>query len=308
MLEQLLFLQDGRVDQLNRTLGILSVLTAASLYGFVNTIVKLAYADGFTFAELTISQYVYGTLGLLVLIVATRSFGKISFRDYAKLLAVGGIGLGGTSLALYTSLAHVPTSVSLVMLFQFTWIGLLIEKFVFKRKIRRNEWLAVVIVLAGTLLVLQITSVDSGVINAPGVLYGFLAAIFYSVFLIGASVLPQTIPQFYKNGLMVSGTLVLLLIGFSVTTPMSGINPFGSVLKWGLMLGILAQLLPPVLFTYGAPKIGGTLTSILSSVELPVGIIASNLILGEKVVLVQWIGMLLILAGIVVSQMRQREG
>ena len=292
---------------MNRTLGIVSVLTAASLYGFVNTIVKLAYADGFTFAELTISQYVYGSLGLLVLILATRSFGKISLRDYGKLLAVGGIGLGGTSLALYASLAHVPTSVSLVMLFQFTWIGLLIEKFVFKRKIHRNEWIAVAIVLVGTLLVLQVTSVESGVINAPGVLYGFLAAIFYSIFLIGASVLPETIPQFYKNGLMVSGTLVLLLIGFSVTIPMSGINPFGSVLKWGLMLGILAQLLPPVLFTYGAPKIGGALTSILSSVELPVGIIASNLILGERVVLVQWIGMLMILVGIVVSQVRKRE-
>lgn len=292
---------------MNRTLGILSVLLAASLYGFVNTIVKLAYADGFEFPELTISQYVYGTIGLIILILATRSFGKVTLRDYLKLLAVGGFGLGGTSLALYKSLAYVPTSVSLVMLFQFTWIGLLIEMFVLKRKIHRNEWLAVGIVLAGTLLVLRITGIDSGTINAPGLIFGFIAAICYSIFLIGASVLPETIPQFYKNGLMVSGTLVLLFVGFAVTTPIAEINPFGAVLKWGLLLGILAQLLPPVLFTYGAPKIGGTLTSILSSVELPVGIIASNLILGEQVVLVQWIGMLLILAGIVVSQVRQGE-
>ncbi|RDU37756.1 EamA/RhaT family transporter [Neobacillus piezotolerans] len=292
---------------MNRTLGIVSVLLAASLYGFVNTIVKLAYADGFEFPELTISQYVYGTIGLIILILATRSFGRVTLRDYLKLLAVGGFGLGGTSLALYKSLAYVPTSVSLVMLFQFTWIGLLIEMLVLKRKIHRNEWLAVGIILAGTLLVLQITGIDSETINAPGLIFGFIAAICYSIFLIGASMLPETIPQFYKNGLMVSGTLVLLFIGFAVTTPIVEINPFGAVLKWGLLLGILAQLLPPVLFTYGAPKIGGTLTSILSSVELPVGIIASNLILGEQVVLVQWIGMLLILAGIVVSQVRQGE-
>ncbi|WP_409272029.1 DMT family transporter [Neobacillus sp. SCS-31] len=292
---------------MNRTLGILSVLLASSIYGFVNTIVKLAYADGFEFPELTISQYVYGTIGLIILILVTRSFGRVTVRDYLKLLAVGGIGLGGTSLALYKSLAFVPTSVSLVMLFQFTWIGLLIEMLVFKRKIHRNEWLAVAIVLTGTLLVLRITGIDSGAFNAPGLIFGFIAAMCYSIFLVGASVLPETIPQFYKNGLMVSGTLVLMFIGFAVTTPLAEINPFGAVLKWGLLLGILAQLLPPVLFTYGAPKIGGTLTSILSSVELPIGIIASNLILGEQVVLVQWIGMLLILTGIVVSQVRHGE-
>jgi drug/metabolite transporter (DMT)-like permease len=288
---------------LKKGIGILSVLLAASLYGVVNTIVKLAYADQFQYAELTVSQYVYGSLGLLVLVLATRTFSKVSLKDFSKLLAVGAIGLGGTSLALYASLAYVPTSVSLVMLFQFTWIGLLIERFVFKRKIRRNELLAVAIILVGTLFVLRVTSIDAGTLNTAGLVYGFVAAVCYSVFLTGASVLPASIPEFYKNFLMIGGTTVLLLIGFSTTTPPADMNPFGDVLGWGILLGLLAQIIPPVLFTYGAPKIGGTLTSILSSVELPVGIILSYLIVGEEVVLVQWFGMLLILTGIVVSQL-----
>ncbi|ALC88994.1 hypothetical protein AM500_03665 [Bacillus sp. FJAT-18017] len=292
---------------MKKSIGILSVLIAASLYGFVNTIVKLAYAADFQYAELTVSQYVYGSLGLLVLVLVTKSFSKVSLKDFGKLLVVGGVGLGGTSLALYASLAYVPTSISLVMLFQFTWIGLVIERFVFKRKIGHNQWLAVALVLAGTLFVLQITTIDAGSVNMAGVLYGFLAAICYSVFLIGASVLPASIPNFYKTFLMVAGTMVLLLVGFAAVTPPAEMNPFGDVMGWGILLGLLAQAIPPVLFTYGAPKIGGTLTSILSAFELPVGIIASYLIVGEQVVLAQWVGMLLILAGIVVSQLGTSE-
>ena len=47
--------------------GVFLVGLGATSYGMLATFVKLAYAEGFTNVEVTISQFVYGLLGLLVI-------------------------------------------------------------------------------------------------------------------------------------------------------------------------------------------------------------------------------------------------
>jgi drug/metabolite transporter (DMT)-like permease len=63
-------------------------------------------------------------------------------------------------------------------------------------------------------------------------------------------------------------------------------------------------VVPTVAFNIGIPKIGSTLAAMLGSMELPVGVVAAFLILGEPVLPVQWLGMILILAGILLSEKR----
>jgi drug/metabolite transporter (DMT)-like permease len=44
----------------------------------------------------------------------------------------------------------------------------------------------------------------------------------------------------------------------------------------------------------------------LGSIELPVATVAAFLIIGEPILLVQWLGMILILAGILLSEKRSK--
>ena len=45
--------------------GVFLVALGATSYGMLATFVKLAYKDGYTTAEVTSSQFIYGILGVL---------------------------------------------------------------------------------------------------------------------------------------------------------------------------------------------------------------------------------------------------
>ena len=65
----------------------------------------------------------------------------------------------------------------------------------------------------------------------------------------------------------------------------------------GLALGLFGIVLPIILFSIAAPKVGGALTSILSATELPVAIIVSVLVLNETLTILQAVGILFVLIG-----------
>lgn len=75
---------------------------------------------------------------------------------------------------------------------------------------------------------------------------------------------------------------------------------------WAVVLGLFGMVLPPYLFAKGAPKLNTGLTAILGSVELPVVLICSSLLLQESSDAAQWIGVALILGGIVISEWYSR--
>jgi drug/metabolite transporter (DMT)-like permease len=285
----------------------LAILVAASLYGVLNAVVKLAYQAGLSFEQVTYSQYIYGALGLLLVVLVTRSFRKLTAKAAIRLCLIGVLGLGGTSLFLYASLNRIPASMALVLLFQFTWISLVIEKWFLKKDITFKQVAAAVIILLGTLCVLHLQSLNLSGKTFIGMAFGFGAAICYSIFLIGSSVLPKEIPPFYQSFIMVFVNVIFLSLFFSPSMGGGSLNPFSGIWKWGILLGAMGQFFPPLLITYGAPIVGGTMTSILGSVELPVGVLFSGLFLGEPITALQWFGIVLILAGILLTQIPMKK-
>ena len=68
--------------------------------------------------------------------------------------------------------------------------------------------------------------------------------------------------------------------------------------KYGILIGILGCAIPSFFFAIGTPKISAGAATILSSSELPAGIICSVLILAEAVTPLQWAGVVLLFFGI----------
>jgi drug/metabolite transporter (DMT)-like permease len=76
-----------------------------------------------------------------------------------------------------------------------------------------------------------------------------------------------------------------------------------SLFKWGIILAVFGTFIPPLCFSTGIPKIGLTLSSILSSVELPVAVMMSSLILHEEVNLMRWLGVTIILSALILPNL-----
>lgn len=99
------------------------VLLGACSYGVVGSIAKQAYQAGFTAPQLVGTQQLLAAPGLwaMALLFAKR---RPSLRE-ALLLLLAGTTTGVSGLRYYGSLQYLEASISLVMLFQFTWMGIL---------------------------------------------------------------------------------------------------------------------------------------------------------------------------------------
>lgn len=277
------------------------VFLGGCCYGILSTFVKLAYTAGFSVAEVTGAQYLFGTLITWGLILFTKKY-KITRIQAIKLL-LSGIPFGLTGIFYYQSLQTLNASLAIILLFQFVWIGTLFEKIIYKRNPTMEKVVSILILLGGSLLAGGITLDGGGNISGQGIGWGLLSAFTFATFIFLSGSVGKQTPPLLKSGLLSTGGLIVVFLVFPpiylVDLPtLIGVAPYG------LLLGLFGAVLPPLLYSIGMPRIGPGLGTILTASELPVAVSMSALVLGEPVSVSRWIGVGLILGGIAFSNVK----
>ncbi|MCD5325070.1 MULTISPECIES: EamA family transporter [Pontibacillus] len=285
----------------------LAVFIGSCSYGVLSTIVKLAYQAGAKTSVVTVGQFLIGWFILFVCYFFSRRKEKISYQDKGKLM-LAGIPTGLVGVFYYLALVKVEASLGIILLFQFVWIGIVLDYLFFKRTPDKGKAMSVMILFVGTLMASGI--IHGGLIGADliGIVYGLLAAVSFSLFIFtNASILPA-LPPVQRSYYMVTGsTLAVLVIFLPSLMNLNGGDSLLSLGTYGIMLGLFGVVIPPFLFAYGMPKIGATLGSILGSAELPVAVGLSMFVLGERVTVIQWIGVVIIFIGIIFPNLYKRR-
>lgn len=299
---------------MNPTLkGILFVAFGASSYGMLATFVKIAYDQGFTTAEVTTSQYVFAILCLLFLNAVTKKSQSIASSTDLKKLILSGTSMGFTSVLYYLSVKYVNASIAVVLLMQSVWIGVFVEAYLNKQKPSKAKIIAVLFVLFGTALATNILD-NELVFNFKGYLFGFLAAISFSMTLYSTNSVAKHLHAYKRSLFMLFGggiivlTFTLLtqilptyfqihLIGSEFITIKN--FDFSILYTWGILLSLFGTVLPPILLNKGFPLVGVGLGSIVSALELPVSVTFAFFLLKEQVLGIQWLGILIILAAVI---------
>src|SRR6201986_3167526 len=97
--------------------GSLFVALGACCYGMLGSFVKMAYRDGFTTAEVVLSQFSLGLAGLFVLTLFRKQRNtEVQLKPRAKSkirLVAAGTSLGLTSIFYYMAVRIVPVSVGI---------------------------------------------------------------------------------------------------------------------------------------------------------------------------------------------------
>ncbi|MBE3593576.1 MAG: DMT family transporter [Candidatus Carbobacillus altaicus] len=305
---------------MQKFLPYLAVFLGASLYGTLSPVVKAAYDASLTFSEVTFGQF--WSAGLLLLIfyplwarrfTESRKVGRehnvrFDVKTILFLVALGVFGLSGVSLFYYGALVSLPASLSLVLLFQFVWMGVLAERLFFRVPITKMRALAMLTVFAGDLLAMKVWAIELKGATLEGLLFGLMAAVSYTFFLVGSAKIPETYPTYWRTLVMVLAGTVSTGLVLWVLFPGERLIPHDSHhLFYIFWLGLLGQVLPPLLFAWGAPRAGGMATTLISSVELPVGLILAVFWLKEELLGWQWLGIVLILTGIVLAVRSQER-
>lgn len=284
--------------------GVLLVALGATSYGMLATFVKLAYKDGFTTAEITSSQFIYGILGLLLINLFQKIFKKEKTKTATSKnifqLMIAGTSLGMTSVFYYLCVRYIDVSIAIVLLMQTVWMGVLLEWFLDKKLPSKQKIISVIIVLLGTFLATKLYEFNLK-LEWKGVFWGILAAASFTTTMFTANKVAIEISSAQRSLYMLFGGSVIVFI-FSAFTQVGALN-IDIFKNYGLFLAFFGTIIPPILLNAGFPKTGLGLGSIVASLELPVSVLMAFLILNEKVVFWQWCGILLIIFAVIIMNL-----
>jgi len=276
------------------------VLLGACSYGVLSSILKVGFSNGYTFPQLLGGQYVFGWFGLLILVLTFSRY-KVSLKNIVSLLAVG-TTMSLTSIFYGFSVKELPASIAIVLLFQFTWMGVLIEAIINKSFPSREKVLSIIILFVGTMLAGGVFEGLGQQLSLKGILFGLLAAITFSFYIFASGRVSTEVPIYSKSFLMTTSATLFVCIMFPPTYLMDGTLQ-ARLWKYALILGFFGVVIPVICFSIGIPKVGTGLGTILGAVELPTAVIASITLVHEVVSLLQWLGIVCILLGIFIPQM-----
>jgi drug/metabolite transporter (DMT)-like permease len=287
--------------------GSIFIALGASSYGMLATFVKMAYHEGFSTAEVTLSQFSLGFAGLFILTLFRRwesvpETKTSGIKSIFKLI-VAGTSMGLTSIFYYMAVQYIEVSVAIVLLMQTVWMGVILEMILHKKAPGLRKIASVFIILVGTILATSLLK-QSVSINWAGFGWGMMAAVTYTATMYTSNNMELHFPPLKRSLFMILGGLII--ISFIFHSSLNQAFSCAIFLRWGLVLSLFGTILPPLLFTRGMPLTGMGLGAIIASVEIPVSVLMAHLLLQEPVSLLQWVGVILILFAVVLMNIGKK--
>ncbi len=277
--------------------GALLVFCGAVSYGILATIVKYANLQHIPTSILVLFQFGFGilTVGTFILIGRKKNPISIGWKGFGK-LALLGTTYGMTSVFYYMSLAYIPVTLAIILLMQSIWITILVEYIIDKNPISKLKLLGIILVLGGTALASGIFETEI-ILNWKGIGLGMLAACSFALSMTTAGKVETGAHHLQRAFSMVFGGMIFIFAFWNVELIQQDFT--AQAIKIGALLALFGTVLPPILFNSGFPKVGIGVGSIVASVEMPVSIMSAYIILGERLNLMQWVGVLIILFSVV---------
>ena len=200
------------------------------------------------------------------------------------------------------SVEELPASIAVVLLFQFTWIGVVIEAIANRTFPSREKVISIIILFAGTLFA-------GGVFEGLGQKFFYkrdylwtISRCLFFILCFASGRVATEVPPYTKSFLMTTSATLIVCLFFPPTFLTDGTLQAG-LWKYAFFLGLFGVVVPVICFSIGVPKVGTGLGTILGAAELPTAIIASITLVHEVVTFMQWIGIIVILLGIFTPQL-----
>lgn len=235
----------------------------------------------------------------------------------ANVWLVVGYGLGGVALAqfaFFNAIRYLP--VGMALLIEYT-APVAVVLWLWVRRGQRPTWLSVagaVVAMGGLVLVLDVIGGTS--VNLAGVGWGLLAmAGAASYFLLSGRADTGLPPLVMAAGGLLTGGLTILVLGLVGLVGMdwaqapASYRGVGQVPWWApmLLLGVVTAALAYAAGIAGARRLGSRVASFVGLSEVLAALVFAWLLLGEQPKPVQLVGAALVVTGVVVVKLGERE-
>lgn len=294
----------------SKIVGTLFALVAAIGFSAKAIMVKLAYIDAVDAITLLALRMAFSLpFFLIVAAMENRNTRRPPLTAKDK-LAVIGLGLTGYYLASYLDflgLQYISAGLERLILFLYPTMVVLISALVFKHRIMRSILFALLVSYAGiTLVFLHDMQVLQP--NAPlGSLLVFGSALAYAVYLVGAGHSIAQIGATRFTAYVMTVACVACLVQFAVTHAVTDLNLPPRVYGLSIAMAVFSTVLPAFLLAAAMRRIGSMHTSMIGSIGPVSTIYLAYVFLGERLSLIQIIGSILVLAGVLMISLQKQK-
>lgn len=287
--------------------GIGMVLLSAVVIGLMPSAAKISYQEGANPLAVITLRCIVGMFGIGMYMLLTRQSFRIE-KTALRYSTLSGVAQAFNSLGLMGALAYIDVSITVLIFSCFPFLIVVVEHYRGRSKITLFITGCITFALVGLAMTMGV-SVEN--LNSTGLLLAVLALISVTFMILIMSKSSRQIGAIPANFYMTVWASLYFLI-FAFLAPLTGFVDAASfpssITGWVAILvtGVTFSL-AYVLFFVGVNIIGMTRASILSISEPIMFILFAVVIVDERLLPVQWFGVLLIIASLFVMEMPRRK-
>ena len=298
------------VERTNRRSGLVFALISATTFGLSGPLAKGLLDAGWTpAAAVTLRSLVAATALLVPALLALRGRWGLLRRNAGLLAFYGIVPVALTQLAYFNAVDHLQVSVALLI--EYT-APVLVVGWLWLRYAQRPGRLTVagaVLALGGLVLVLDVGS--GAQLDTVGILYALGAMVGCAIYFIVNAQTDNGLPPLVlaAGGLLIGGLTLLTAGAVGLVAWHAADAPValaGHDVAWWvpvLILGTVAAALSYVTGIEAARRLGSRLSSFFALFEVLAALVFSWLLLDQVPHSVQFVGGVLVLAGVVVVKL-----
>ncbi|HKH94023.1 MAG TPA: EamA family transporter [Gemmatimonadaceae bacterium] len=286
-------------------LALLSAATFSTSGSFARSLIVAGWSPA---AAVTVRIGVAALLLALPAIASLRGRWHLLRRDPIALAAYGVVAVAGAQLCFFNAVRSI--SVGVALLLEYLGVVLVVGWMWLRHGQRPSRLTAAGSVVAAVGLVLVLDLLSDARLDPVGVMWGLAASVgLASYFVLSARVGAALPPLVVASAGMTTGALTLLALGAIGALPMQAtfgtVDMAGHRVSWLLPVFGLSFVAAVVAYIAGitaARVLGARLASFVSLTEVVFAVLAAWLLLGELPTVMQLIGGVLIIAGVVLVQ------
>jgi drug/metabolite transporter (DMT)-like permease len=275
-----------------RQVGIFQVLLSGFCFGFLGIFGKRAYELGLTPGEFLALRFVLASIILAIYLAARNpSLFRIAPAALGKCALLGILGYAIFSSCFFYALNGLSASLTVLLLYTYPVIVSLSAWALFAEKPAKFELLALPLVMLGLALLVW---GDMRVNSALSLLFGFSAAVFYSLYILASS--------HWLKGIHPLSTTLYIMSSAAIALSAMHIRPARFPLPgeaW-LVVGataLISTVMAMSLFLAGLQKLKNSEVSLLSTAEPITGVALATVFWGEMLSAAQWLGGAFVIGG-----------
>ncbi|MCI5519645.1 MAG: DMT family transporter [Treponema sp.] len=289
-------------------LGIILIILAGCFWGSMGIFVRKLGTYGFSAIQIvSIRISLAALIFSLVLLIKDRRGFRISIKDIPLFLGLGFGSILFFTVCYFTAITMMSLSTAAILLYTSpVWI-MLMSIFFFHEKLDRRKLIALLLAFGGCVLVSGISGEE---MTVTGLLIGLGSGIGYGLY----SILGKIALRKYSSYTVTTYTFIFAAAGsWIISQPADMIGKFSVASDFGFLIvlcfltALITAVIPFLSYTIGLESVEASKAGIIATIEPMVATLIGILVFSEKLTFMSGAGILLILAAVVILNLKKLE-